>query len=276
MIHSSEKRIGNFTSSEIVALLSEPTAAAKKEGKIFGKPALTYIEECNWERKLGRSIGDKVNARSLTWGKLLERCVPHLLPKEYIISCEETIVHPTIPFWSGSKDGVNKSSNGRAVVDLKCPITLKSFCQLVDPLYEGLSGIEAMNKIRETHKDGEKFYWQILSNSILEEAALGEEINYGELIVYMPYFSELAAIKHMADGQQDCYWITMGLDDELPYLIDGGYYNNLNIIRFAIPEEDKKLLTNRVLEAGKMLINNQQVMPQVEINSIPLIKINQQ
>lgn len=241
-------RNGNFTSSEIVALTSNPTAKAKKEGAIFGKAALTYIEECNFERKLGRSITDKASAKPLTWGKLIEKRVDKLLGDDYIMSCEETIVHPNIPFWCGSKDAI-KHDEGKTVTDTKCPITLKSFCQLVDPLYDGLTGIEAMNKVRETHKDGEKFYWQLVSNSILDNT------KYAELIVYMPYFSELPAIKDMADGQPDCYWITMGLDDELPYLLDGGYYKNLNIIRFEVPQEDKEFLTNRVLEAGKMLIN---------------------
>ncbi len=40
----------------------------------------------------------------------------------------------------------------------------------------------------------------------------------------------------------------------MPYLIEGGHYKNLNIIRFEVSEEDKKALTERVIKAGKMLI----------------------
>ncbi len=228
-MNNKPERVGNFTSSENVALVSNPMPSAKKEGAIFGKPALTYIEECNMERKL-------------------EKIVPQLLGEEYIMSCEETTMHHTIKCWAGSKDGM-KMDEGKTIVELKCPLTLKSFCQLVDPLYNGFTGMDAINIIRETHKHGEKFYWQIVSNACIDNA------KYGELIVYMPYLSELEVIKKIADGQQDCYWITMAMDDELPYLIENKYYRNLNILRFEIPQSDKDFLTNRVLEAGKMLID---------------------
>jgi len=61
-------RIGNITSSEgAVAVMSN----GKAKGS-FGAPALTYIEECNFERRLGRSIETESNARPLTWGKFIE------------------------------------------------------------------------------------------------------------------------------------------------------------------------------------------------------------
>src|SRR6185437_4228886 len=149
-------RIGNFTSSEIGALMSKD-----RSGKGFGAPALTYIKETNMERRLGRSLTDEINARPLIWGKLLEGHVFSLLGLEYTLSSTETISHPSISFWSGSPDGGNYQP-ARTVVDIKCPITLKSFCQLVDAYREG--GIE---KVRDDHKDGEKYYWQLVSNAIL-------------------------------------------------------------------------------------------------------------
>lgn len=245
-------RHGNFTSSEIVALLSEPTVAEKKQGGVWGKPALTYIEECNMERRLQRSLTDEISAKPLTWGKLLEQKVDDILGIKYSFCSTDTIMHPTIKFWSGSPDGI-KHDEGKTVVDFKCPMTLKSFCQLVDPLYEGLEGVDAINAIRENHKDGEKYYWQLLSNSILTGA------KYAELIIYVPYESELQDIKVLAQqvpGEQlgKHYWIAMANEGELPFIKDGGYYKNLNIIRFEVPEEDKKFLTSKVLEAGKLLI----------------------
>lgn len=252
-------RIGNFTSSEIVALTTVDTS-----GKKFGKPALTYISETNMERRLGRSVDDEKVAKALTWGKLLEGRAFGQLGLEYILSSTETDTHPTIPYWSGSKDGL-KLDVGRTVADIKCPLTLKSLCQLVDPLYYGLTGIAAMNAIRkgfvdqdgiahEKHKDGEKFYYQLVSNAIINNC------KYAELIVYMPYKSELEDIRLMAqlvDASQlsKHYWIAMAGEDELPYLLDDGYYKNINIIRFEVPEADKKLLTDCVLRAGEMLIN---------------------
>lgn len=245
-----KSRLGNFTSSEIVALTKE----GKTKGS-FGMPALTYIEECNMERRLGRSLTDEVNARALTWGKLLEPRPFDLLGLEYSLNSKETIVHPTIQYWSGSPDGF-KYDPGKTVTDIKCPMTLKSFCQLVDPIYAGFTGMDAVNLIRDTHKDGEKFYWQLVSNAILTNS------KFAELIPYVPYKSELDEIKLMAQNVEPellskHYWIAMALEGELPFLVDDGYYKNLNIIRFEVPEEDKELLTNKVIKAGEMLIKHE-------------------
>lgn len=243
------ERIGNFTSSAIVKLFSEPTAAAKKGGAIFGKGALTYIKERNHERRLGRSLDDEKRAKPLLWGKLLEKRVFELLPISYTVAGDVTDVHPTINYWSGSADAFKDSKE--TVCDIKCPFTLSSFCDLVQPLYDGFEGMEAMNIIRETHTDGEKYYWQIVSNSIINSSI------FGELIVYMPYKSELEEIKMSVIDDPEYGWVKWALDDELPFLIEDNFYKNLNIIRFEIPQSDKDLLAKRVLEAGKLLINNE-------------------
>lgn len=246
-------RIGNFTSSEIVALTSKD-----RSGKGFGKPALTYIEETNMERRLDRSLTDEVNARPLIWGKLLEPRVFDLIGLEYMLTSQDTSRHPSIPYWAGSKDGI-KHDEGETVMDIKCPMTLKSFCQLVDPLYAGLTGMDAMNAIRENHKDGEKYYWQLVSNACIENT------KYAELIVYMPYFSELSDIRMMAHNVSGLesskhYWIAMANDDELPFIKEDGYYKNINIVRFEVPSSDKKLLTELVKKAGEMLINEPSII----------------
>ena len=284
-IRNNTPRIGNFTSSEIVAL----TKQGKKEGT-FGVPALTYIEETNMERRLQRSISDECSAHALVWGKFLESRVNELIGSEYSLCSSETIVHPSIPYWCGSPDGF-KYDEGKTVIDDKCPLTLKSFCQLIDPLYHNLTGIDAINAIRNgfvdsnglahaAHKDGEKFYWQLVSNSVLSDS------KFAELIVYMPYQSELPAIQLSAlsvdrDQLQKHYWIANAAEGELPYLIDGGYYKNINIIRFEVPQADKDLLTSFVLRAGEMLIDNSATIlatrePKLQatiIEGIKLIKI---
>lgn len=255
---SNPVRNGNFTSSEIVALTT-----TDRSGKSWGEPALTYIEETNFERRLRRSISDETNAKPLTWGNLCEGVCFGKLGLEYIITSQQTDVHPEINYWAGSKDGYKKDK-GKTVWDIKCPMTLKSFCQLVDPLYNGLEGIAVMEAIREgytdkhgcphkKHKDGNKYYWQLVSNAILTGS------KFAELIVFMPYKSELEEIRTAvikSDGADigKYYWINNAGEDELPFLLDEGYYKNLNVIRFAVPELDKKLLTEKVLAAGKMLI----------------------
>lgn len=251
-------RIGNFTSSEIVALTS-----TGKQAEGFGAPAITYINETNMERRLGRSLTDEISARPLVWGKLLEPRAFDMLGLEYIISSTETDIHPTIPYWAGSKDGI-KYDQGQTIIDHKCPMTLKSFCQLVDPLYDGLTGMAAMDAVRNNHKEGDKFYWQLVSNACITGS------KFAELIVYMPYESELTEIQVMAqqvptEDLHKHYWIAMANEGELPFINDGGYYKNLNIIRFEVPQCDKDLLTSLVLKAGKLLKVVKILKPNLEI-----------
>jgi len=235
-IRNNITRVGNITSSEIVAIL-----ANGKEKDSLGKPALTYIEECNFERKLGRSIQTEVNTRSTSWGDLCEQRVFDLLGFEYILSSQSTVQHPTINYWSGSPDATKIDTVG----DVKCPFTLKSFCQLVES--------KDIEELRENHKDGEKYYWQLVSNAVLTDK------QYAELIVYMPYYSELEIIRELASqndtpDQNKFAWVNWAADEDLPYLNDGGHYKNINVIRFEVPEADKNRLTDRVLKCGKLLI----------------------
>ncbi len=242
-------RVGNLTSSNAIKLFSEPTAAEAKKGVIFGKGALTYIKERNHERRLGRSLNMEVSAKPTKWGKVGEMRVFELLPLEYTVVGDVTDLHPIYDFWSGSKD-VCKNNN-ETVGDIKCPYTLASFCDLVHPLYENLNGMDAMNVVRNTHSEGEKYYQQIVSNACITGA------KYGELIVYMPYKSELEDIKFSVLDDPEFMFIKWALDNELPFLPDGGYYKNLNTIRFEIPQSDKDILTKRMIEAGKLLINKE-------------------
>lgn len=239
-MNENKYRIGRFTSSGISALMK-----LAKDGKSFGKPALTYIEEKNMERKLGRSLTSESNARPTTWGQLVEKRAFELLGTEYRLCSSETIEHPTLPeYWAGSPDLI-KFDEGQTVVDIKCPYTLKSFCQFAD--------CKTIEDIRDKHPDGEDYYWQLISNAILTNS------KYAELIIYCPYKSELEEIRDLAanvDGasQNRFAWVGFAEDKELPYLLDGGYYENLNIIRFEVSEGDKNLLTAIVENASKLLL----------------------
>jgi len=236
------ERIGNFTSSEIVALTKRDP-----KGINFGAPALTYIEECNMERQLGRSISTDTSSRPTSWGKLIEKFLfEKKLGTEYQLLSQESVMHPTINCWAGSPDGkkfVDTVAN--TVVEIKSPFTLKSFCQLAN---------KSMFAIRKNHKEGEKYYHQILSNAILTGC------EYAELIVYCPYKEDLQEIRDYAsniDGpeQKDYYWITQADDEELPYLIKGNFYKDLNIIPVDVPAEDRDFLTKCVLEAQPRLFD---------------------
>ena len=103
-----------------------------------------------------------------------------------------------------------------------------------------------------SQKIGEQYYWQLVSNAILTGC------KYAELIVYVPYLSELQDIRDLAmnwtgDNEHHYKWIAFAMDDEMPYLIEGGHYKNLNRLRFEVPDADKAHLTERVLKAGVLL-----------------------
>lgn len=239
-------RAGNFTSSEIGKLMSN----GRKEGEP-GAPFWDYIEEKNMERRLGRSVKDDIDARATSWGNLLENRVFELLGLEYTLMGKDVYKHPTIDCWSGSPDCTKKNTVG----DVKCPITLKSFCQLVDG--------KDISVIRKKHRDGDKYFWQLVSNAILTNS------KYAELIVYCPYKSELEAIRDLAssavnDGENAQKYMRFfyAQDSEMPFLPDNGFYKNLNVISFEVKDEWKQSLTDRVLMAEKMLVKRIELVPE--------------
>lgn len=253
-INTNTHRGGNFTSSEISKLME-----LAKNGKDFGAPAITYIHEKNLERYLGRSIKNETNSRETNWGKLVEPYVfGEVLGTEYTYTSKETIKHPSIDCWAGSPDGCKSDT----VYDIKCPFTPKSFAMLVLPLYLGFMGMDAMIAIRDgfehdgfkfkAHTDGEKYYWQLVSNAILTSK------DFAELIIYMPYESELLPIRQLND-QKLLDWLS---DDEIPALPNDGYFKNINIIRFEVPQADKDAITAKAISASGLLVPR----PQTEFN----------
>lgn len=274
----SSSRNGNFTSSEIVALLSTvsrpmtdeelkdhlknfPKSKKKNIDSWPGRAAITYINQCNMERKLGRALDNDVDSRPTNWGKFVEPLLFSMLSEDYTYNSSETLVHPEIDCWLGTPDGF-KRSQIKTVVEAKCPFTLESFCKLVNPLYEGMEGIDAMNAIRNgykdknglfqsPHQDGDKYYWQTVSNACIEGC------DYADFIVYCPYESELSVIQSVAvqSGDPTAYFIANSQKKSLPYLPDDGFYRNINIISFKIPQSDKDLLIETVKKAKKYLIN---------------------
>lgn len=223
------ERLGNFTSSQVHRLMGAP-----------GK-AKTYIEECNMERRLGRPVGKEVSSKEMSWGIVGEMRCFDLLGTQYRLVSQETIKHHEIDFWSGSPDGDTKD----AVIEIKCPFTMKSFCELVDIIESG----DAQN-LRD---EKESYYWQIVSNACLT----GKD--FGELIVYCPYQSELSEMKKLADNVpvEDLWktrWLEWAQDEELPFILNDGNYCNVNILRFEIPETDKSLIRTKIQEYGKLLV----------------------
>lgn len=232
-----ELRVGNFTSSEIWKLM---TTGRQTGG--FGEPAITYIKRKNLERKMGRSSEVQKQSRAILWGKFLEKRVYDLLPLSYEQCSKTTLLHPQFDYWAGSPDNLNR--NESTVGDTKC-YEPQNFGDYVDVLMQ--------KDIELFKKEFPKEYWQLVSNACILK------FKHIEPIVYMPYESEIPAIREMAQNNDDpdfymYRFIAEAPIEELPYLPDGGHYKNLNIFRFEVPEADKELLTNNVEKAGKMLI----------------------
>ena len=273
----SDIRNGNFSSSEIVALLSTmsvlmnedqlnqhlidfPKSKKKNIDTWPGKAAITYINQCNTERRLDRSLDGELDSKPTNWGKFVEPLLFSLLEETHTYNSSETLVHPDYDCWLGTPDGFKKSQR-KTIAEAKCPYTMESFCNLVNPLYEGYEGLAAIKALREgyvdimglfhaPHKDAEKYYWQMVSNACIEDCI------DADFIIYCPYESELQVIQSVAveSGNPSAYFIANGSPKSLPYLPDGGFYKNINIFSFEVPKEDKDFLTETVKKAQEYLI----------------------
>jgi len=274
----SNTRISAATSSTIASITANGTA----KGSI-GAPFFTYLEECRYELGLLQNLEGEVEVIATEWGKVVESFVHKKLPKNYKFHSDKTKAHPKHPRWVGTPDGsdVKKVLDqwiDEAITDIKCPLTKKSFCQLVSGLYEIIptGGVKRfidpdMNKVvemlRKKAKDGNKFYWQLVSNSCIFNT------KYAELIVFMPFYETLQEIlkyndsldiendKNRNNGKpKQSYLVTMaGLTEKrLPYLLKESGYQEVNKIRFEVPLEDKIFLEKRfrILDAAIGLSTN--------------------
>lgn len=228
-------RVANFSSSEIHKLMSKGRGAWTIDN--VGSPFNTYIRDKVWESRLGRPLHQRQNSRITTWGLFVEKIVFDKLGMDYKLESKTRYVHPEIERWTGMPDVITR--DGLKVGDIKCPWTLLSFCEMADAMAEGW---EELKRVKP------EYYWQLVSSSVLTGA------NIAELIVYVPYKSELQEIKdaannHAWDGtlsENDVQFINYATDEELPYLKEGKAYPNLISLEFEVPQEDKDLLTARV------------------------------
>jgi len=268
------KRTGRISSSEgAVALMSNGKANDEP-----GAPFYTYVDECIMERFFQHSLENSVDVLAFSWGKLCEKIVHELLPEEYQFHSDITYEHPKYPEWVGTPDGSKEKERllkivTETVTDTKCPLTRKSFYQFIHHLYDfdmekmtitkkaKIDGKEIMDRIRfgyidekgykhAAHKDGEKFYWQLVSNACIMGA------RFAELIVFMPYFEDIETIKEWnrsLPSDEQSWLIERAKDGELPYIYKETGIERVNIIRFEVPEEDKKKLEMRVKLAIELI-----------------------
>lgn len=233
-------RNGIFTSSQIYKLMGAP------------KPFQTYVQEKNWERKSGGAISVDVSSHPLSWGRVMEGYVYEKhIEFDYELSSQETTVHPS-GLWCGTKDILKPGVVG----DIKCPSSRGEFFKLSDILLS-----KSISLFRDEKPE---YYWQLVSNSILEN------VPNAELIVWMPYESEYDDIIEYVEliddlqNQLDIQWVVHTPQERLPHIKEGFEYKNVVRFEFEVPFEDKISLKSNVEKASKLLLpwttknNNQQ------------------
>ena len=232
-------RVGRITSSNIHKIM---TTGKGIHG--FGAPAITYISELNLERRMQVSLKQEVYSRPMAWGKLIEMWVfkdDNYLDTSFQSCGDKTLSHPTCEFWAGSPD--YKSTSKSIIAECK-GYERKNFAAYADAIATGDTEI--------IKRDCPEEYWQMVSNAII----LG--FTKVQPVLFMPYKSELADIRLFAgdvdvDNPFMFKWISDSMDAQLPYLVDGGYYNNFNSCILEVPQKDIDFLTERVMLAGTLL-----------------------
>jgi hypothetical protein len=201
---------------------------------------LTYIEEKNAERMFEMPLDSEMNSKPTSWGNFVEQFAFAKLGLDYQLSSQTSILHKEIDCWAGSADGF-KFDKGKTVIDIKCPFTRLRFSQLIK--------IKTGEELKENF---EEYYWQLVSNAILNEC------KYAELIVYMPYYSDLKLISEEVfnyDGDQKPYEFIFYQIESCPFIYDFSQrLKDLNKLRFEVSEADKLFLTEKVKLASKYLI----------------------
>ena len=224
-------RAGTFSSSAIYKLMTNGKAAGS-----WGKPASTYIEETRYEMLLGRALNTDISSRPALWGTFVESYVnDHYIGLDYELASTERLIHPTNPRWTGAPDLISADCVG----DIKCP-QLKTFCDLEKAFKSGLLRAEFP-----------EYYWQLVSNAILTG------VEWAELIAFCPYQEELDAIRSASLEQDDrrFHFIANAKDEELPYLIKGGYYQNVIRFKWHVTQQERDELTERVTAATSILLS---------------------
>lgn len=144
-------RLGKFTSSELVRLMAEPTAAEKKEGQKVSKGAITYIMECVAEILSGQSEEEGFISKEMEWGTAHEREALDFYNRKTgrLIDVGVFIIHSE---WvCGTPDGVEDIR----INDVKCPKTSTHIDYLL------------LKDVAEFKQYYPKYYWQLIGNAWL-------------------------------------------------------------------------------------------------------------
>lgn len=229
-------RIGIFTASQMWKLFTVAT-----DRKSWGKPALTYIKQKKREKRLGIEMDIENTSHATSWGRAMEGYLYDThIEAEYVIRSNITTIHESGLF-GGTEDflGLNE------IAEVKCPATRNAFCDLVDIIEEA-----SVSNFKNTHNE---YYWQCVTNSVVKN------VDYAELIVFMPFESEMPAIIEYIDLiddfqlQKDIQWVLHEDIKRIPHIPDGCKYKNVNRFKFLVPAEDKAMVIEKTKLASYLL-----------------------
>lgn len=241
----------DMTDDEIVIYKDQnPKGKRKTVDEGFQKGGQTYLKQIKYEKRLKKPLKSEKYARPTSWGTFLEKRAYEKIPDADLslrLISEVRYSHKYINNWTGMPDLIKPSDDWGCVVgDIKCPYSLETFCDK----------LEALKDIKVFKEEFPADYWQNISNACILESN-GIAINQMMWAIYVPYFSELADIQLSCSAYEDpnmVYWIANGLPDELPHILDNqDNYKNINVFTFDIPEEDKNILTERIILANEYL-----------------------
>lgn len=273
-IVQNEERVARFTSSQIYKLVplgkrdmtkaelevykkQNPGSRARTttDMALFQEGGLTYIRHKRQEFKRKRSMSLDAFSRATAWGEFMEKVVYDLIGLEYKITSKSTKVHPKIKYWSGSQDLIVPKVK---ISEIKC-YQPEKFCDYADCLLQ--------RDIALFRDEFPEEYWQIVSNAIINR------VPKGEALLYQPYDSEADMIYEKVvnyDGEDAQRFqfiandIREGRMRSLPFQPNDSEYPNLISFEFEVPKDDRKFLTERVKNAVKLLISQDDAEPESE------------
>ena len=174
-------RLGQFNASRI----SELMVSGKKKDDVFGKTALSYINEVASERALDPDMvmDDEqiwiyldlvgVDNRYMRWGSMHEHEARETYEKRHGVEVVQvgSIQHPTILYYACSPDGLVVATNSG--IEIKCPLP-KTYWEWKNSVTDA----ESLKKVKP------EYYWQVMSQIDICD------LDYVDFVAWCPLMAE--------------------------------------------------------------------------------------
>lgn len=191
-------RLGKFNASSISLLM----VSGRKKDEVFGKTALSYIEEVAGERLLAPEVVADDEMFSLyldmnsTTNKYMQWGIDHEDEARELyqattgnaVTCVGSVTHPEMPYFACSSDGLIKQLVGG--VEIKCP-TPKAYIAYLHAMADAMADGETLKAIKP------EYYWQIQAqNAILS-------LDFVDWAIYCPFMAKPISIYRIERDDND-------------------------------------------------------------------------